>query len=50
MTLNIGEILAFLVLTGVIGTIGVAFGILFLAPRLSRLAERNDEEPGAGDD
>ncbi len=50
MTLDIGELFAFAVLAAVIGTIGVAFGILFLAPRLSRLAERRDEEPRVGDD
>ncbi|HSO30359.1 MAG TPA: hypothetical protein VLS28_10680 [Candidatus Sulfomarinibacteraceae bacterium] len=48
MTLGLGELAAFLLLTAAIGTAGVAFGILVLAPRLSRHAERNDEEPGAG--
>ena len=32
------------------GGIGIAFGIFFLAPRISRLIDRNDEEPGARDD
>ncbi len=50
MTVNLGELFAFIVLAAVIGTIGVALGILFLAPSLSRLAERNDEEPRVGDD
>jgi hypothetical protein len=50
VTFDVGELAAFLVLTAVIGSIGVAFGIFFLAPRLSRHAERNDEEPGAGPD
>ena len=50
MTIHVGELAFFLVLTAVVGTIGVALGIFFLAPRLSRHAERNDEEPGAGND
>lgn len=50
MTLALGELVTFVVLAAVVGTIGVALGILFLAPRLSRLTERNDEEPRVGDD
>jgi hypothetical protein len=50
VTVDVGELVAFLILTVVVGTIGVALGIFFLAPRLSRHAERNDEEPGAGHD
>ena len=50
MTLDLGELFAFVALAAVVGTIGGALGILFLAPRLSRLAERNDEEPRVGDD
>jgi hypothetical protein len=50
VTIDVGELAVFLVLTAAVGTIGVALGIFFLAPRLSRHAERNDEEPGAGND
>jgi hypothetical protein len=45
-----GELLLFLLLAAVVGTAGVAFGILILAPRLTRHAERSDEDPGAGPD
>jgi hypothetical protein len=45
-----GDLLAFVTLAAVVGTAGVVFGIFFLAPRPSRHAERNDEEPGAGSD
>jgi hypothetical protein len=50
VTIDVGELLAFLVLTAAVGTIGVTLGIFFLAPRLSRHAERDDEEHGAGHD
>lgn len=50
MTIDIGELGIFVLLVVAVGTIGVALGIFFLAPRLSRYAERNDEEPGAGHD
>jgi hypothetical protein len=46
----IGELVGFLLIAGVAGAIGIVVGILFLAPRLSRLAERKDEEPRDGDD
>lgn len=50
MTVSLGELAGFLLLAAVIGTIGVATGIFFLAPRLSRLADRSDEEPGGRED
>ena len=46
----IGEIVAILVIAAVAGGIGIALGIFFLAPRISRLGERKDEEPRDGDD
>lgn len=46
----LGDLAAFLALATVAGIAGLAFGILILAPRLSRLADRSDEEPGARDD
>jgi hypothetical protein len=46
----IGEIVALVVIAIVAGVIGIGFGIFYLAPRLSRLAERMDEEPRDGDD
>ncbi len=46
----IGEVVALVVIAVVAGVIGIGFGIFFLAPRLSRLAERMDEEPRDGDD
>ena len=45
----IGEVVALVVIAVVAGVIGIGFGIFFLAPRLSRLAERMDEEPRDGD-
>ena len=45
-----GDLVVVLVIVAVVGIVGVAFGIFFLAPRISRLTDRNDEEPGAGDD
>ncbi len=50
MTVGLGEILAFLGFSAVVGTVGVALGIFFLAPRISRLLDQSDEEPDAGDD
>ena len=49
MTFALPDLLVFLALALVIGIAGVAFGIFFLAPRLSRLADRPDEDPGARD-
>ena len=43
-----GDLFVLLAIAAVIGTAGVAFGILVLAPRLSRHAERSDEDPGDG--
>lgn len=45
-----GDLIVFLGIVAVAGTVGIAFGIFFLAPRISRLIDRNDEEPGARDD
>jgi hypothetical protein len=46
----VGDLAVFLGIVAVAATLGIAFGIFFLAPRISRLIDRNDEEPGAGDD
>ena len=46
----IGEIVAIVVIAAIAGALGIGFGIFFLAPRLSRLAERTDEESRDGDD
>ena len=50
MTIGVGELLALVAATAIIGTIGVAFGIFFLAPRITRRLDRTDEESGAGPD
>lgn len=50
MTFGLGEIAAFLAITAFVGLIGLGLGILFLAPRLSRLTNRADEDDGDGDD
>lgn len=39
----------FIVTVGVVAVIGVRLGML-LAPRIDRLTERNEEEPGGDDD
>jgi Sec-independent protein secretion pathway component TatC len=44
------DLFAMLIIALVAGTVGVALGIFFLAPRITRFLDRNDEEPGAGDD
>ena len=46
----LGDLIAIVVIAAVAGGIGIGFGIFFVAPRLSRLAERRDEEPRDGDD
>ncbi|MBI3746351.1 MAG: hypothetical protein HY264_07500 [Chloroflexi bacterium] len=46
----IGELLAILAIGVIAGGIGIAFGIFFLAPRLSRLTERKDEASHDGPD
>ncbi|MBI2776189.1 MAG: hypothetical protein HYX57_02820 [Chloroflexi bacterium] len=45
-----GELLLFLGIAAIVGLAGAAFGMVWLSPRLTRLAERSDEEPGGGDD
>jgi hypothetical protein len=45
VTPSVGDLLVFVALTFVVGAAGVALGMLVLAPRLTRLADR-DEEPG----
>jgi hypothetical protein len=45
VTVGIGEILLFIGLALVVGAAGIALGILVLAPRLTRVSDR-DEEPG----
>lgn len=51
MTIGVSELLLFLGLAAVLGIIGLGFGIVVLAPRLTRLADRDedirDEESGA---
>jgi hypothetical protein len=44
------DLIIVLGIAAVAGTVGIAFGIVFLAPRISRLIDRSDEEPGARDD
>jgi hypothetical protein len=46
----VSDVIIVLLIAAAAGTVGVAFGIFFLAPRISRLLDRQDEEPGAGDD
>jgi len=46
----VNDLLVVLMIAAVAGTVGVTLGIFFLAPRITRLLDRNDEEPGAGDD
>jgi hypothetical protein len=44
-----GDILLVLVIAAIAAVIGVGFGIVFIAPRISRAldrAETHDEEPG----
>lgn len=45
-----GELLIVLAIALVAGFIGVGFGIFYVAPRISRLADRDDEDPGDRDD
>jgi hypothetical protein len=45
-----GEVIAFLAIAAVAGLLGLGLGIFFLAPRLSRLTNRADEESDAGRD
>jgi hypothetical protein len=44
------DLVVFLGLVAVAATLGIGLGIFFLAPRISRLIDRNDKEPGARDD
>ena len=44
------DLLFLVLIAGVAGTVGVALGIFFLAPRITRFLDRRDEDPGAGDD
>jgi len=44
------DLIIVLGIAAVAGIVGIAFGIFFLAPRISRLIDRSDEEPGARDD
>ncbi|MEO8463487.1 MAG: hypothetical protein ABI555_09750 [Chloroflexota bacterium] len=50
MSLALSDLGLFLALVAVIGSIGAGLGIFFVAPRLTRLTDRSDEEPGGGDD
>ena len=44
------DLLVLTAVVAVVGLLGFGLGIFFLAPRLTRLADRTDEEPGDGDD
>ena len=44
------DLIVVLGIAALAGGVGIAFGIFFLAPRISRLIDRSDEEPGARDD
>jgi hypothetical protein len=44
------DLVIFLAIVAVAATAGIALGIFFLAPRISRALDRSDEDPGAGDD
>ena len=48
--IDVTDLVVFLVIVAVAATLGIGLGIFFLAPRISRLIDRNDEEPGARDD
>jgi hypothetical protein len=48
VTPGVGDLLVLLVVTAVVGVGGVAVGILLIAPRLTRWADR-DEEADDGD-
>ncbi|HSK52875.1 MAG TPA: hypothetical protein VLA44_08975 [Clostridia bacterium] len=43
------ELVAFVVIVAAVAAAGLVVGML-VAPRLERLTEPRDEEPGAGDD
>jgi len=43
VTIGAGEVLAFLALAVILGAVGVAVGMLVLAPRLTRLVDRTEE-------
>jgi hypothetical protein len=45
VTPSIGDVLVFVAIAFVVGAAGVALGMLVLAPRLTRLADR-DEDAG----
>lgn len=44
------DLVVFLLVAAMAASVGVAFGIVVVAPRLTRHAERSDEEPGVGSD
>jgi hypothetical protein len=44
------DVIVVLAIAAVAGGLGIAFGILVLAPRISRALDRSDEEPGGRDD
>ena len=46
MSPELKDLVIFLALVGVIAAVGVWLGIFFLAPRLTRLADRHDEDTG----
>lgn len=44
------DVLVLLAIAAAAAIGGIAIGMLFIAPRISRALDRHDEEPGAGDD
>lgn len=45
MTFALADVLFIIALALLVGIIGLGFGIFFVAPRLSRLTDRSDQEP-----
>jgi hypothetical protein len=46
----IGDLALVVIIAALAGAAGIALGIVVLAPRLTRLLDRSDEEPGERDD
>ena len=44
------DLIVVLAIAALAGLVGLGLGIFFLAPRLTRLTNRADEEPDAGPD
>ena len=45
MTVGLGDLAFFLIIAAVVGIVGVALGIVVFAPRITRMTDRQDEEP-----